>query len=170
MLSGTRKARDLGGGQAAEQLERQGQARVERQHRVAGGEHQAQQVVLDHVVAPGVEVVHEIRHCQGLLGLEVEADLFQFLAQAAVAPQQVEGAVVRGREQPGAGTVGDAVVRPALQRRHQGVLGQLLGQPDVAHDARDAADDAAGFDPPRRRDDVLDPGRHCPSLGGMLSI
>ena len=80
-------------------------------------------------------------------------------------------AAAGGRAATGiAGAVRDAILRPALQRRHQGVLGQLFGQPDVAHDARHAADDAAGFNPPHRRDGVFDPGRHCPSLGGMLSI
>ncbi len=46
--SGTRKARAIScGGQAAEQLQRQRDARLGRQHRMAGGEDQAQQVVAD---------------------------------------------------------------------------------------------------------------------------
>ena len=49
-------ARDLVGRQAADQAEREGHARLGGQHRMAGGEDQAQQVVADVVVEGGVEI------------------------------------------------------------------------------------------------------------------
>ena len=49
-------ARDLVGRQAAEQAQRQRDARLGREHRVAGGEDEAQQVVADVVVERRVEV------------------------------------------------------------------------------------------------------------------
>ena len=57
------RARDLVGGQAAEQAQRQRDARLGRQHRVAGGEHQAQQVVADVVVERGLEVGRHASCC-----------------------------------------------------------------------------------------------------------
>ena len=50
------RARDLLGGQPAEQAQRERDARLGREHRMAGGEHEAQQVVADVVVERGVEI------------------------------------------------------------------------------------------------------------------
>ena len=134
--SATRKARAISSrGQAAEQLERQRQPRLGAEHRVAGGEDQAQQVVADLVLARGVERVDEVGHHQRLLRLQVLPDLLELLAQALVAAQPVERAVLRGGHQPRPGLVGHAVARPVLQRGDQRVLRQLLGQADVAHHA-----------------------------------
>ena len=49
-LGDEERARDLGGGQAAEQAQRQRDLRLRRQHRVAGDEDQPQQVVGDRLV------------------------------------------------------------------------------------------------------------------------
>ena len=65
------RARDLLGRQAAEQAERERDARLGGEHRMAGGEHEAQEVVADVVVERGVE----IRHGHLLLGLELVAEL-----------------------------------------------------------------------------------------------
>ena len=75
-------AGDLVRRQAAQQLQRERDARFGGQHRMAGGEDQAQQVVADLVGAGRVERVDEVRHDQRLLRLEVVADLLQ-LALAA---------------------------------------------------------------------------------------
>ena len=65
------RARDLLGGQAAEQAQRERDARLGREHRMAGGEHEAQQVVADVVVERGVEIGRGLL----LLGLELAAEL-----------------------------------------------------------------------------------------------
>ena len=59
------------------------------------------------------------------------------------APHQVDRAVLGGGHQPGARVVRDAGLRPLLERRDERVLGELLGQADVAHDARRARRSAA---------------------------
>ena len=50
------------------------------------------------------------------------------------------------------GLSGTPVARPALERRDQRVLRQVLGQPDVADQPRQAGDEAGGLDPPDRLD------------------
>ena len=57
-----------------------------------------------------------------------------------------------GRHQPGARVVGNTRSRPLLERRDQCILRQLLRQPHVAHDARQAGDQARGLDAPDRID------------------
>jgi hypothetical protein len=56
--------------------------------------------------------------------------------------------VLGGGHEPGAGLVGDACVWPLLERRHERVLGQLLGNADVADDARERGDQSRRFDAP----------------------
>ena len=46
----------------------------------------------------------------------------------------------RGHE-PGARVVRDARLRPLLERGDERVLREILGQADVAHDAREAGDE-----------------------------
>ena len=130
---------------------------------MAGGEDQPQQVVADLVFAGGIELVHEVGHDQCLLRLQVVADLLELLVQHLVAAQPVERAVLCGGHQPGPGIVGHAIARPVFQRRHQGVLGQLLGQPDVAHHARDAGHDLGGFDAPDGIDGLVRGRMHQPA-------
>jgi hypothetical protein len=45
---------------------------------------------------------------------------------------------------------------PLLRRGQQGVLGQVLGQGDIAHQASEAADEARGLAPPHPGDRLLD--------------
>jgi hypothetical protein len=75
--------------------------------------------------------------------------------EPVVAAEPVDGAVLGGEHEPAAGVGRHAGDRPLLQRRQHRVLGQLLGQPDVAHQPGQAGHDAGGFQPPDR----LDPGR-----------
>ena len=145
------RARDLVGGQAAEQAQRQRDARLGGEHRMAGGEHEAQEIVADVVVERGVEV----RHGRLLLDLELVAELLVLALEQLVAAQAIDGAMLGGRHQPGAGVVRDARLRPALERGDQRVLRQLLGQADVAHDAREAGDELRRLDPPDRVDRAM---------------
>ena len=73
------RARDLLGGQAAEQAQRERDARLGREHRMAGREHEAQEVVADVVVERGVE----IRRGLLLLGLELAAELLVLALERA---------------------------------------------------------------------------------------
>mgnify|MGYP000875305482 CR=1 FL=1 len=73
-----------------------------------------------------------------------------------VAAQVVDGAVFGGGHQPGAGVVGQPRGRPALERGDQGVLGQLLGQVQVAHHAHQGRDHLRRFVAPSGGDGVLE--------------
>jgi hypothetical protein len=46
----------------------------------------------------------------------------------------------------------NAVARPLLERRDEGVLRDLLGQPDVTQQARERGDETRALDPPDRLD------------------
>ena len=153
------RARDFVRGEAAQQTQRQRDACVGGQHRVARREHQPQQVVADIVGARGIEAIDEIRHEVRLQCVEIVAQLFALAGMQRFLAQAVEGAVLRGRHQPRSRIVGHARVGPMFERRHQRVLRQLFGEPHVAHDPCDVGDDLGGFDPP----DCLDG-----TMGGRL--
>ncbi|MNY49479.1 hypothetical protein D3C86_1849100 [compost metagenome] len=51
-------------------------------------------------------------------------------------PEMVDGLALGGLHQPGAGIARHAGLRPAAQRCHQRLLGQFLGQRDVANHPR----------------------------------
>jgi len=63
--------------------------------------------------------------------------------QRALAPDVVDRAVARRRDQPGRGVVGGAVARPALGGDREGLLGSLLGEVEVAEEADQGGQDAA---------------------------
>ena len=131
---------DLVGGEAAEQAQGQRQPRLLGEHRMAGGEDQAQQVVAD----------LRLRGFNGVL--QLAAQLLVLAVQPLHAPHQIDRAVLGGAHQPGARPLRDARLGPLLQRRHEGVLGQLFGQTHVAHDVGEAGDEARRLDSPDRLD------------------
>ena len=136
------RAGDLLRGQAAEQPQRERHPGVRREHRVAGHEHQAEQVVAD--------VVHgcAARSGASARGRQLPADLLALALERRVASHRVDRPELRGGHQPGARVVGDAGPRPPLERRDQRVLGEVLRQPDVADDPGQAGDQPGGLDPP----------------------
>ena len=69
----------------------------------------------------------------------------------------VDGNVFGGGHQPGGRPIGDPVDRPLPQGDLEGVLCHVLGGGEVAGDAGQRRDEAAGFDPPDR----LDRGDRC---------
>jgi hypothetical protein len=143
-------AGDLGGGQAAEARIALTLRLLGGQHRVAGGEDQAQQVVVD------------VLRVGGLLGRrrgggQVAADLRELAGVVLAAPDQVDGAAPGGGHEPGARIVGHAVPGPLFQGRDHRVLREFLGDADVPDQAGDAGDDARGL----QAEDRLD------GLGGL---
>src|SRR5262249_2201063 len=76
-------------------------------------------------------------------------------------PQPVDRPTLRGGHEPSARIVGHARLGPPLQRGDERVLGEFLGQPDVAQHAREAGDEPWRLDPPDRVDDAMGVGsRH----------
>ena len=144
-------ARDLLGLETGDEPQGQRHLRLPAEHRMAGGEHQPQQVVADVVVERGVEVGH--------LRLAIRGQLVAQLGMLAVdqlgAAKAVERAMLGGGHQPGAGLVGDAGARPLLERGDEGVLRQLLGHADVTHHARQTGDELCLLDAEDRLDGVM---------------
>ena len=118
-------ARDLVGGEAAEQAQRERDARLGGEHRMAGDEDQPQQVVADVVVQRPLEIGHG---ASSLRRRQFAAELFVLALEQLVAPQLVDARdasrspSARRRDCPGCPT------RPLLQRGDQRVLRQLLGE------------------------------------------
>src|SRR6266581_2103771 len=180
-------ARDLVGRQAAEQAQRERGARLGREHRMAGDEHEAQEVVADvvvHAIDQGGFVVRR-RHL--LLELHLAGQLLVLALEELVAAEVIERAVLGGGYEPGARVVRDARPGPGLERGDESLLSELLGETDVAHHPRETGDDLRGLDPPYRVDRAMRGGsRHyrfaalpssssrsfcsrAPSLGGRFS-
>ena len=127
---------------------------------MAGGEDQAQQVVADVVVERGVEIRAAALPRRGSSS---RAELLVLALEPLAAPQHVDRAVLRGGHEPGARVVRDARLRPLLERGDERVLRQLLGEADVAHDAREAGDEpwpTRSARPRRWRDGHRKPSRH----------
>ena len=99
------------------------------ERRVAAGEDEREPVVGDraHVVLLGGQRLEPGEQ----LGLARERPL---------APEPVDRAVARGRDDPGARVARHAVARPALERDREGVLHRVLGELEVAEDAGEDGD------------------------------
>ena len=84
---------------------------------MAGNEDQPQQIVTD-------VVIHrvQVRLSDGWPRFDVASDFLQLARVASPPAHQVDRAMLRGRHQPGARPVRDALTRPLLERDHQGVL------------------------------------------------
>ena len=71
-----------------------------------------------------------------MLDLHFLTDFLVLALEPLVAAQQIDGAILRGGHEPGAGVARDARLRPLLERGDQSIVRQILGQTDVAHDPR----------------------------------
>jgi hypothetical protein len=144
---------DLRRREATEQPQGQGDAGLGGEDRVTGGEQQAEEVVADAVVQPVVEQIHVSHLRSGTVEPSVgdrAADLGELARIRAAAPDQVDGLVTRGGDQPPGGVRRDAADRPLLEGRHERVLGDLLAETDVAEHAAGHGDDRGGLHPPHR--------------------
>src|SRR5260221_14730891 len=96
-------SRDVARREAADEAERQRDLRLRGERRVAAGEDQ-----LEALVGNGLLLV-----LGKLLGAGQQLG---FARERLLAADAVDRAVPRGRDDPGAGVVGDAVTRPPLRR------------------------------------------------------
>ena len=134
---------DLLGGQTSEQAQRERDACIGREDRVARREDEAEEVVADVVVDCGDVVGHGL-----LLFCDLGGEFCEFGFEAGVAAEVVDGSVFRGGHEPCAGVVGDAGGGPLFEGGDERVLGEVFGAGDVAGEAGEAGDDAGGLDPP----------------------
>ncbi len=159
-LGDEERARDLLGCEAAEQPEGERHPRLDGQHGMAGREDEAQEVVAD-VVCPLIDGRLEIRHRRFLFGLELVTELLVLPIEPLLAAPEIDRPVLGGRHQPRARVAGNARLGPLLERGEEGVLRQVLGQADIAYDARQAGDEPGRFNPPDRVDGAVRfGGRH----------
>ena len=114
---------------------------------MAGDEHEPEEVVANVVLDRGLEVRRR------LLDLEIPAKLLLLALRQCGPPEVVDGTPFPDGHEPGAGVAGHALLRPLLERCHQRLLGQVLGQPHVAHHPGQAGDQPRRLDPPDRVDD-----------------
>lgn len=156
-LGGKEGARDLAGGEAADQAQRQRQAGVGRQDRMAGREDQAEEIVADVVVKRTIDLGDDV----GPVALDVVAELGILALAELPSPELVDRPVARRRHQPGAGIAGNPALRPLLEGDDEGVLRQFLGEADVTNDPGEARDELRLLDAPDRVDGAMDVGgRH----------
>ena len=140
------RARDLFGGQAGEQFQRQRDAGLGRQHRVAGREDQPQQVIAHIVIQRSLEIGHRVF----LARLHLVADLLVFVIGQLVAAEMIDAAALGDGHQPRAGITRDAFLRPLLERGDERILRQILGQADVARHPRERRNQLRRLDLPDR--------------------
>ncbi len=93
---------------------------------MAAGEEEPQAVIGSHRSS----CLDARAHCGGLA-----RQLLHPLAIAGMPPQSVDCLAACRGHQPGAGVIGDAVLRPVLEGGDGGILHQLLGHVPVAEDA-----------------------------------
>ena len=122
---------------------------------MAGGKDQAQQVVADVIVERRVE-----RALGALLpGAQLVPELHVLALEQLAAAEQVDGAMLRRGHEPGARVVRHARLGPPLERRHEGVLREILRRADVARHPCQAGDELGRLDPPHRVDRAVSVGR-----------
>ena len=122
---------------------------------MAGDEHEAEQIVADLIVQRRVE----IRLPRLLLDFELVTELLMLAFAQAVAAEDVDRPMLRGGHEPRAGIVRNAGPRPLLERRDEGVLGEFLGEADIADDPRQSGDELRLLDPPDGVDGAVGVGR-----------
>ena len=142
-LGDEKRPRDLRRRQAAQQTQRQRDARLPGQHRMARHEDQTQDIVLN-VLDPRdqvglIELLEDFQLAPDQLTLALERDL---------PAQCIDAPALGGGHQPCARPVRDARLRPLLERGDERVLGQILGHRHVAHDPSQPGYQPGRLDPP----------------------
>ncbi|MCW2838969.1 MAG: hypothetical protein JWR55_452 [Aeromicrobium sp.] len=147
---------DLARRQPREEAKRQRHLRVGAERGVAADEHEPQDVVVDVVDGAG-DVVHESASLSlGDHGVRGVVPL--------TTAEAVDRPALGDRHEPGAGVVRHAGRGPLHEGRHEGVLGEVLREADVARHARQRRDEPGRLDPPHGLDRAVEVGAHsCPS-------
>lgn len=103
---------------------------------MAAGEDEFELVVRELVVAGGRG---------GFAAMQRVGDVILGGVEPLAATNRVDGLETRGRDQPGARIRRDAVHGPALQGGAEGVVHRILGHVEVAEQADERRENAAGF-------------------------
>src|SRR5262249_45292537 len=127
-LRNDERTRNLLRREAAEDPQRQCDAALGAERRMAGREDEPQEVVADVVVGRIVDRAG----CTLLPGFHGLPDLGLLLLPALLTIDALQRAVLRDLHEPCAGFTRNAVSRPCLERGEERVLGELLGRAEVA--------------------------------------
>ncbi len=114
---------------------------------MTGYEHEAQKVVADVVIDCGFEVRHG-----HLPGLELATEFLVLAVEQRSPAQQVDRTMLGGAHQPRTRLVRDSRFRPLFERGNEGVVREVLGETDIAHDPGETGDEPGPFDPKDRVD------------------
>jgi hypothetical protein len=96
-------------------------------------------------VAAGEDQPQSIVALRRVISHEVSFQLGELVPEASLTPQLVDGLPPGGRQQPGAGLLGDTFPGPVLDGFKQRLLHQLFGQVEVAQDPDQRRGQPAGF-------------------------
>ena len=131
------RTRDLRGGKAADQAQRERDASVHPEHGMARGEDEPQHVIIDHLIQRLLQSVSKPL----LLPLQLARQSSMLLYEHAAAPQRIDRAPLRRGHQPCPGIVRDAFLGPNFEGTHKRILSQLLGYADIVGDASNRGDE-----------------------------
>jgi hypothetical protein len=124
---------DLIRGESAERAQRERDLRLDVERRMATREDELQ------------PLVRKRRRSHRRLAVLVDSQQRRLGFERAVAPDVIDGAVARRRDEPRARTGRNAVARPALGGDRERLLRDLLGEVEVAKEADQGGHDAAPF-------------------------
>ncbi|HEY0444324.1 MAG TPA: hypothetical protein VGC90_08890 [Candidatus Limnocylindrales bacterium] len=120
---------------------------------MAAGEDEAQPVVRDRA-----HLCCSLLRCHGReirLDLRLAPEQLGLLDEPTFSPQPVDRAVAGRRDDPCAGVVGQAAVRPYLEGDDERVLNGLFGEVEVTEEADERRDRPAGFLAEQAVDDLV---------------
>ena len=137
------RAGDFADAEAADNLQAERHAGIARERRMAAHENHPELVVPKLLADAGIVRGVSRRACQ------LADNGLRLVAEDLVAPQGVNGHVVRDAKQPAGGVVRDSLVRPGLQRTEHRVLDGFLGERNVfgTEETRQAGHHAARLMP-----------------------
>ena len=117
---------------------------------MAGGEDEAQQIIIDILVEHGLDLGHLLFE-----GHEIDGQRTMLAIDHGGAPEAIERPVPRDLGQPGGRVARNAILGPALQCQQEGILGDLLGQTDVTQIAGKPGGELRLLDAPNRFDGTI---------------
>src|SRR5260221_5439455 len=125
---GEERARDLGGGQTSEQTKRECKSRLGREHRMAGNEYQAQQIVTNIVIEGCIEIRHD-----HLSRRELATEFLVLAREQRVSAEVINRTMLGCGHKPGSRVVPDTRLWPLLERSDESILRKVLSDAHIAH-------------------------------------
>ena len=102
---------------------------------MTGNKHEAEQVVADIIIERCIEIGHG-----HLSGCELAAEFLVLALEPRVSAEVIDGTMFSRGHQPGPRVVRDARNWPLLEGSDESILREILGDTDIAHNAREAGD------------------------------